>query len=104
MQKMTVVVPLRPERATTVFTQALQLEGAVGTRLYDAAGAWRGTVSDWDPARSLSFTWHPDRDPQRADHVTVAFEPVADGTYLHLTTTGDGTYWQELLAELSSRG
>src|SRR5689334_7510837 len=103
MQTLTVVVPLTPERATTVCTQALRLEGAVGSRLYDATGAWRGTVSDWDPAKSVSFTWHPGRDPQRAAHVTITFEPTTGGTRIRLTTTDSGTDWQELLDRLSSR-
>ncbi|WP_405061443.1 SRPBCC domain-containing protein [Kribbella sp. NBC_01505] len=95
MQKRTVDVPVDPERASTAFAQFLHFEGAVGGRLRTAAGAWRGTVSDWDPAKSVSFTWHPDRDPQTADHVTVTFTPVSGGTRLDLTATGDD--WQDML-------
>ncbi|GAA1685296.1 hypothetical protein GCM10009745_32190 [Kribbella yunnanensis] len=95
MLKRTVDVPVDPERASIAFTAFLNAEGAVGARLHDSIGGWRGTVSDWDPAKSLSFTWHPNRDPQRADHVTVTFTPANGGTRLDLTSTGDD--WQDML-------
>ncbi|WP_433161379.1 SRPBCC domain-containing protein [Kribbella sp. CA-247076] len=107
----TVVVPVGPERAFEVFTAEMsawwplathsvmeekarnvRLEGAVGGRIveYDDAGevgSW-GTVSEWDPPRSVSFSWHPGTDPQQAGQVTVTFTAVAGGTEVQLVHTG----------------
>jgi Activator of Hsp90 ATPase homolog 1-like protein len=106
-----VVVPATPDRAFELFTAELgrwwplathsvgeeratdvRLEGAVGGQLveYDAdgpIGSW-GTVSDWDPPRTVSFSWHPGTDPNQAGHVTVRFTEVVDGTQVELTHTG----------------
>ena len=107
----TVVVPTTPEQAFEVFTAEMaawwplrthsvgqekatdvRLEGAVGGRIveYDADGpiGYWGTVSDWDPPKTVSFTWHPGTDPKQAGHVTVTFRPVGDGTEVELTHTG----------------
>jgi hypothetical protein len=104
-------VPVGPERAFEVFTAEMstwwplathsvarekardvRFEGAVGGRIveYDAdgeVGSW-GTVSDWDPPKSVSFTWHPGSDPQQAGLVTVTFTAVDDGTEVELVHTG----------------
>ena len=106
-----VVVPVGTERAFEVFTaemsawwplpshsvgedsaREVRFEGAVGGRIveYGDTGeiaSW-GTVSDWDPPTSVSFTWHPGSDPQQAGHVTVTFRPVDDGTEVELTHSG----------------
>jgi uncharacterized protein YndB with AHSA1/START domain len=106
-----VVVPVGAERAFEVFTaetsawwplfshsvgqeaaREVRLEGAVGGRIveYGEGGVldvW-GTLSDWDPPKSLSFTWHPGSDPQEAGHVTVTFTPVDDGTEVELVHSG----------------
>jgi hypothetical protein len=106
-----VTVPVLPERAFEVFTaetsawwplfshsvgeqaaRGVRFEGAVGGRIteYGAEGdlAHWGTVSDWDPPKSVSFTWHPGQDPQQAGHVTVSFTEVADGTEVELVHSG----------------
>lgn len=106
-----IVVPVGVERAFEVFTaemsawwplpshsvgedeaREVRLEGAVGGRIleYGDAGelAFWGTVSDWDPPKSVSFTWHPGSDPQEAGHVTVNFSPVDDGTEVELVHSG----------------
>jgi hypothetical protein len=67
----------------------VRFEGAVGGRIVEYGvqgpiGYW-GTVSDWDPPLSVSFTWHPGGDPKRAGHVTVRFRPVEAGTEVELT-------------------
>jgi hypothetical protein len=104
----TVLVPSDPEEAFELFTTGMatwwplathsigkntatgvRLEGAVGGRIVEYGvqgpiGYW-GTVSDWDPPLSLSFTWHPGSDPQQAGHVTVRFRPVEAGTEVELT-------------------
>ena len=92
-------VPLPPEQAFDLFTTGMatwwplathsiggsaatgvRFEGAVGGRIVEygvqgPTGYW-GTVSDWDPPLSVSFTWHPGSDPKRAGRVTVTFQPV----------------------------
>ncbi|MGY4768609.1 SRPBCC domain-containing protein [Kribbella sp. CWNU-51] len=106
-----VVVPVGVERAFEVFTaemsawwplpshsvgedqaREVRLEGAVGGRIVeygdDGEIATWGTVSDWDPPKSVSFTWHPGSDPQQAGQVTVTFTPVGDGTEVELVHSG----------------
>ncbi|MGW6280567.1 SRPBCC domain-containing protein [Kribbella sp. NPDC055071] len=96
------IVPVGVERAFEAFTTGMsgwwplrsasagevRFEGAVGGRIieYGDTGtpAWWGTVSDWDPPTSLSFTWHPGSDPQQAGHVTVTFTPIGGGTEVRL--------------------
>lgn len=104
-------VPTSPQRAFDLFTRELsawwplrthsvgeekatevRLEGAVGGRIveYGESGPleYWGTVSDWDPPQTVSFSWHPGSDPKQAGHVTVTFRPVDDGTVVELTHTG----------------
>jgi len=114
-----VVVPVGVERAFEVFTaetsawwpifthsvgedtaRGVRLEGAVGGRIVEYGdngeiATW-GTISDWDPPKSLGFTWHPGGDPQEAGQVTVTFTAVDEGTEVHLVHSGwerrgDGT-------------
>ena len=106
-----VVVPVGVGRAFEVFTaemsawwplpshsvgedqaRGVRLEGAVGGRIVeqgdDGEIAIWGTVSDWDPPKSVSFTWHPGSDPQQAGQVTVTFTSVGDNTEVELVHSG----------------
>ena len=107
----TVVVPVGMERAFEVFTAEMsawwpllshsvwedkahdvRLECRVGGQIIEYGDnsettSW-GTVSAWDPPRSVSFSWHPGSDPQQAGQVTVTFRPVDGGTEVELTHTG----------------
>lgn len=105
-----VVVPVGVERAFEVFTaemsawwplpshsvgedaREVRLEGAIGGRIVeygdDGEIAIWGTVSDWDPPKSVSFTWHPGSDPQQAGQVTVTFTPVGGDTEVELVHSG----------------
>ncbi|GAA2837514.1 SRPBCC domain-containing protein [Kribbella solani] len=106
-----VVVPVGVERAFEAFTaetsawwplfghsvgedaaREVRLEGAVGGRIveYGAAGelATWGTLSAWNPPRSLSFSWHPGSEPSEAGRVTVTFTPTAAGTEVRLVHSG----------------
>lgn len=47
-----------------------------------------GTVTQWDPPRSVAFTWHPARDPATAQNVEVRFHPDGAGTRLELIHSG----------------
>ena len=106
-----VVVPVGVERAFEVFTAEMsawwplpshsvwedkardvRLEGVVGGQIMEygddgESTSW-GTVSDWDPPKSVGFTWHPGSDPEQAGHVTVTFTSVNAGTEVELTHTG----------------
>jgi uncharacterized protein YndB with AHSA1/START domain len=107
----TVVVPVGVDRAFEAFTaetsawwplfshsvgaaaaNEVRLEGAVGGRIveYGADGeiATWGTLSDWDPPKSLSFSWHPGQDPSEAGQVTVTFDATDDGTQVQLVHSG----------------
>ncbi|WP_329481330.1 SRPBCC domain-containing protein [Kribbella sp. NBC_01484] len=106
-----VVVPVGAERAFEAFTaeisawwplpshsvgddqaREVRVEGAVGGRIVeygdDGEIATWGTVSDWDPPKSVSFTWHPGSDPRQAGQVTVTFSPVGDDTEVELVHSG----------------
>ncbi|MGC4940514.1 SRPBCC domain-containing protein [Kribbella sp. DT2] len=120
----TVIVPTTPDRAFRLFTAELgkwwplvshsvrgdqatdvRLEGAVGGQIieYDAAGpvgSW-GTVSDWDPPHTVSFSWHPGSDPQEADQVTVRFIPTDESTGSGGGPDGSGS---STLVELTHTG
>ena len=107
----TVVVPVGVDRAFEAFTaetsawwplfshsvgeaaaNEVRVEGAVGGRIveYGADGeiATWGTLSDWDPPKSLSFSWHPGQDPSEAGQVTVTFDATDGGTQVQLVHSG----------------
>ncbi|MGW6201099.1 SRPBCC domain-containing protein [Kribbella sp. NPDC055110] len=106
-----VVVPVGVDRAFEAFTaetsawwplfshsvgeaaaNEVRLEGAVGGRIveYGADGeiATWGTLSDWDPPKSLTFSWHPGQDPSEAGQVTVTFDATDGGTQVQLVHSG----------------
>lgn len=47
-----------------------------------------GEVTQWEPASSLSFTWHPGNEPDRATRVLVTFTAHSAGTLVSLEHTG----------------
>ncbi|WP_340540400.1 SRPBCC domain-containing protein [Nocardioides sp. GXZ039] len=51
-----------------------------------------GTLIDADEPRSVSFTWHPGRDADRASRVAVAFAPAGDATLVTLEHDGWEVY------------
>ncbi len=51
-----------------------------------------GRVLVWDPPAKVSFTWHPGRPTDTAQHVEVTFKPEEGGTRVLLTHTG----WEAL--------
>lgn len=104
------------ERAFTVWTSAIgtwwppdhtisgdpatiTIEGRVGGRIYERAHDgvehdW-GTVTAWDPPRSLTFTWHLGRTPDDATEVFVRFVARDDGrTAVEIEHRG----WERLAA------
>jgi uncharacterized protein YciI len=47
-----------------------------------------GTVTRWEPAAAVAFTWHPGGTPERASHVEVTFTPAGTQTLVTLTHAG----------------
>lgn len=103
------------EQAETCF-----MEGWVGGRIVevfkDGGQVEWGRVLIWEPYGKLSFTWHPGREPDTAQEITVTFNETAGGTQIELVHVGweilgeealasrDGyeTGWDEVLAKYES--
>lgn len=110
-----VMVPVTPDVAFRRFTDELDawwprsthsvseetcasvhMEAREGGRLYevDAQGrehVW-GVVTSWKIDEQVGFTWHPGREPETAQEVTVSFCPVDGGTAVRLEHRG----WERL--------
>ncbi|WP_427889447.1 SRPBCC domain-containing protein [Kribbella sp. GL6] len=107
----TVTVPVGVDRAFEAFTaetsqwwplfghsvgeesaRGVRVDGTIGGQIveYGADGdiATWGTLSEWDPPVSLSFSWHPGQDPAEAGQVTVTFTATGDGTEVKLVHAG----------------
>ena len=65
-------------------------EGRIIERAPDGAIAVWGTVTRWEPAAVVAFTWHPGQPPDRASHVEVTF--TAAGAQTRVTVKHSG--WQ----------
>jgi Activator of Hsp90 ATPase homolog 1-like protein len=63
-------------------------DGEILERSADGSTALWGTVSRWEPAVALAFTWHPGSSPERASDVEVTFAAVAAQTLVTLEHTG----------------
>ena len=102
-----ILVDTDPATAFTVFTdrigqwwplEDLSVYGAGGTvgftdgRLVERSEAgevtaW-GTVTRWEPANAVGFTWHPGGPPGQFSDVEVTFAEVDSQTLVTLTHTG----------------
>jgi uncharacterized protein YndB with AHSA1/START domain len=94
----------------TTATVAFDGEG-VGARIVEslpgAEDAVWGTVTRWDPADALAFTWHPGRGPDGAGEVSVTFEDagdVGDATLVRLEHTGWEAYGDRAAAARTEYG
>jgi hypothetical protein len=71
-------------------------EGWVGGRIYevmkDGNQAEWGRVLVWEPPVRVTFSWHPGREAQTAQQVTVTFSEVPGGALLDLVHSG----WETL--------
>ena len=104
-----IVVDTDPETAFVVFTAQigrwwpvadLSVYGAGATvaftggqiveRAPDGATAIWGTVTRWEPAEAVGFTWHPGRPADQPTHVEVTFTPIGAQTRVVLEHSG----WQ----------
>ena len=61
-----------------------------------------GRVTEWDPFGRVRFQWHPGREPETAQEVSVTFTELKSGTLVKLVQTG----WENLeeQAEFSRAG
>lgn len=107
----TVTVPVDPNRAFELFTGQLaswwpldthsvgrtgattvSLDGRVGGQIVETIADGRhetwGTISDWEPPRLVSFSWHPGTPAEEATQVTVRFTESAEGTDVELVHSG----------------
>jgi uncharacterized protein YndB with AHSA1/START domain len=72
--------------------QGCALETKVGGRLYETrddgeTSVW-GTITAVDAPNMVSFTWHPGREANTAQHVEVRFTSEGKGTRVVLTHSG----------------
>ncbi len=75
------------ERAVSV-----ALEERVGGRIYEqlddgSVSVW-GTVLRFEAPSELAFTWHPGREPETAQEVSLIFTGTPEGTKVELTHSG----------------
>jgi uncharacterized protein YciI len=47
-----------------------------------------GTVTRWEPAAAVAFTWHPGRTAETASHVEILFAAAGEQTLVTLTHAG----------------
>jgi uncharacterized protein YndB with AHSA1/START domain len=62
--------------------------GRIIERAADGRESVWGTVQEWEPGRSLRFTWHPGKDAESASTVRVAFHDRTDRTLVVLEHSG----------------
>jgi uncharacterized protein YciI len=60
------------------------VENEIVERSKTGAEAVWGTITRWEPAVAIAFTWHPGRGVERASHVAITFTAVDDGTLVTL--------------------
>ena len=110
-----VLVPLKPDQAFTLFTdriadwwpiethslsanrlkeasRGLMIEPHVGGHIIEdcADGETRpwATVTAWEPGRRLTVSWYVGRPESEATEVDIRFKEAEDGTRLELTHAG----------------
>jgi uncharacterized protein YndB with AHSA1/START domain/uncharacterized protein YciI len=80
-----------PLAELSVYGAGAKVEFAGGQLVERSAGrqdaVW-GTVTRWDPAAALAFTWHPGRTPEQASHVEVTFAAAGARTLVTLRHSG----------------
>jgi uncharacterized protein YndB with AHSA1/START domain len=92
-----------------------RLGGRITETVQDGSTYVWGTITDWSPASSLTFTWHPGQPEDEATLVTVIFRPDGEQTEVRLEHSGwddrsDGararadynTGWDIVLAPLTA--
>jgi uncharacterized protein YciI len=64
------------------------IDGQIVERSADGRTALWGTVTRWEPAVAVAFTWHPGKPSEQASHVEVTFTAAAAQTLVTLEHTG----------------
>ena len=77
------VAPLRRE----VLVDAEEVGGRIVESKAGVDDAVWGTVTRWEPADAVAFTWHPGHGPERASQVSVTFEDTGGKTLVRLEHT-----------------
>lgn len=76
--------------------QTCIFEGQADGRIFEVMKDGRteewGRVLAWDPPHRVAFTWHPGRNQDTAQEVTVTFSPIPEGTLVELVHAG----WETL--------
>jgi len=62
--------------------------GQIVERAADGREAVWGTVTRWEPAAAVAFSWHPGRSPERASRVEVTFTAAGPQTLVTLSHAG----------------
>jgi hypothetical protein len=86
-----------PDHTMSGDPDAVVIEGHIGGRLFERARngtehEW-GVVTEWDPPRALTFTWHLGRSPEDASEVAVRFISDDDS---HTQVTIEHRGWERL--------
>lgn len=79
--------PLGVSRSGTIVFEEEE-GGRIFHRKKDGERRIWGTVEHWNPPEQVRFSFHPERDPQEAQIVDVAFKPVEEGTRVTLVHSG----------------
>lgn len=84
--------PLRSHSVGEEDAETVTMEGRVGGRIVERIRGGReavwGTVTAWDPPRTVAFTWHPGDDPATAQDIEVRFIEVGERTRVELEHRG----------------
>jgi len=114
----TLTLPVTAERAFSLFTTgiaswwpvathslsasagalpiAVEIDGRRGGQIVETLHDGRrepwGTITEWQPGRRFSMTWHVGRPPESASQVTVTFESLSTGCKVTLVHDN----WQNL--------
>ena len=75
------------ESAVSV-TLECRLGGRIIETVQDGSTYVWGTITDWSPASSLTFTWHPGQPENEATLVMVSFVPDGEQTEVRLVHSG----------------
>jgi uncharacterized protein YndB with AHSA1/START domain len=84
----------RSEKVRRVVFEA-RLDGRLYEIWRDGSEHQWGVITEWDPPRRVTFTWHVGRDPTQASEVTIRVMPAESGCLVELAHSK----WESLGAE-----
>jgi DNA-binding transcriptional ArsR family regulator len=82
---------------------SVHMDDSVGGRVYETTRdgvehEW-GTITDWEPAARVDFSWYPGLTREQATHVEITFRQSGDGTEVTLVHDGweaRGADWERM--------